>query len=200
MESNLRTSLLLGRAQQENCSEMQQSRSATYLTQHLASNSTAMSVSSSVEYLCVLQFRTLNSQPQQLQRLRTVIKLQQYENTFLTKKNCCLKFRSVHYWQHGTTHGKNILQQQHKAVFWISETLKKQQKPSPVLPNLSWRLSLPLQKVPMDHHHVFYHYLSEFRISWRTSRPALTAAPMIIHASTGGDKKTSEFLSNWIQI
>jgi hypothetical protein len=36
------------------------------------------------------------------------------------------------------------------------------------------------------------------RISWRTSRPALTAAPMIIHASTGGDKKTSEFLSNWI--
>jgi hypothetical protein len=36
---------------------------------------------------------------------------------FLTKKNCCLKFRSVHYWQHGTNHGKNILQQQHKAVF-----------------------------------------------------------------------------------
>jgi hypothetical protein len=51
MESNLRTSLLLGRAQQEDCSEMQQSRSATYLTRHLAP--TPLSVSSSVEYMCL---------------------------------------------------------------------------------------------------------------------------------------------------
>ncbi len=33
----------------------------------------------------------------------------------------------------------------------------------------------------MDHHHVFYHYVNS-RILWRTSRPALTAVPMIIHA------------------
>jgi len=46
---------------------------------------------------------------------------------------------------------------------------------------------LPLQKVPMDHHHVFYHYVNS-RILQRASRPTLTATPMIIHLHRGNGR------------